>query len=287
VTPPLPEPLAGEVRRLQAGFSGVLALWMHDLRHRETYGLRSEEAFPPASTIKLFVLREVFRQIESGLASSQEELVLRRRDLVPGTGVLKDLAPGLRLRLEDAATLMVTVSDNVATNLLIERLGTAGINRATREAGFAGTELSGKLYNAGRRRSTTTAADLGRLMLDVARGRAVSRAASTTMLDILRRTQSRDIVGRYLPPEPALGPRAGRRTTIASKGGALRGVRHDVAYVDGPCARYVVALMSRDCADERFSIDNEATLCLARLARALHDHASRPVRRGGNPYRRR
>jgi beta-lactamase class A len=275
-TPPPPEPLARQVGVLEAGFSGVLALWVHDLRHRETYGLRSDEPFPPASTIKLFVLREVFRQIEAGCASSSEELVLRRSDVVPGTGVLKDLTPGLRLRLEDAATLMVTVSDNVATNLLIDRLGTAAINRATREAGFAGTELSGRLYHNGSRRSTTTAADVGRLMLEVARRRAVSRAACAAMLGILRRSQSRDIVGRFLPPEPAGGPRGRRGTSIASKGGALRGVRHDVAYVEGPCTRYVVALMSRDCADPRYSADNEATLCLARLARTVHDYASRP-----------
>jgi beta-lactamase class A len=118
-------------------------------------------------------------------------------------------------------------------------------------------------------------------MLDLARGRAVSRSASNAMLAILRRNQSRDIVGRYLPPEQP----AGRATTIAAKGGSLCGVRHDVAYVDGPCARYVVALMSRDCADERYSADNEATLCLARLAGAVHDHASRPVRGRADPYR--
>jgi beta-lactamase class A len=276
-TAPPPEPMARQVRVLQAGFSGLFALWVHDLRHRETYGLRPDEAFPPASTIKLFVLREVFRQIEAGSASPGEELVLRRRDVVPGTGVLKDLTPGLRLSLEDAATLMVIVSDNVATNLLIDRLGAAAINRATREAGYACTELSGRLYHNGSRRSTTTAADLGRLMLEVARRRAVSRAASTAMLGILRRSQSRDIVGRFLPPEPEAGPRGRAGTTIASKGGALRGVRHDVAYVEGPCARYVVALMSRDCADPRYSVDNEATVCLARLARAVHDYASRPA----------
>jgi len=65
----------------------------------------------------------VFRQIESGLASSQEELVLRRRDLVPGTGVLKDLAPASGCASRTRPRLMVTVTGNVATNLLIEAPG--------------------------------------------------------------------------------------------------------------------------------------------------------------------
>jgi hypothetical protein len=92
------------------------------------------------------------------------------------------------------------------------------------------------------------------------------------MLDVLRRSQSRDIVGRFLPVEG--GSRDGVR--IASKNGSLDGLRHDVAYVEGPGTSYVVALMSRDCADRRIWPDNEATLCLARLARCVHDHVSRP-----------
>jgi len=267
MTPPLPEPLAREARRLEAGFSGVLALWVHDLRHRERYGLRADDAFPSASTIKLFVLREFFRQVDAGRVSPSEEVTLRRRDVVPGSGVLKDLGPGLRLRLGDAATLMITVSDNVAANLVIDRLGTVAINRATRAAGYADTYLGGKLFRPRSRcQSITTASDAGLLMLELARRRAVSRPASADMLRVLRRGQQKEIVGRYVRC---------RRAAVASKSGTLPGVRHDVAYVVTPSARYVVALMSRDCADMRWTADNEALLCLAHLARAVHQHASR------------
>jgi beta-lactamase class A len=251
---------------------------VHDLRHRETYGLRAEEPFPPASTIKLFILRELFRQVEIGRVSLAEDIVLHRADIVPGTGVLKDLDPGFRLRLADAAMLMVTVSDNVATNLLIDRLGTRAINRATREAGYTNTRLSGKLYRRHRLRSTTTASDLGRLMLEIARLRAISRAASLTMLDMLHREQFDHIVGRLLPSRPVEHPGHGTGWKIASKMGSLAGVRNDVAYVEGPGARYVVVLMSRGCDDLRFCVDNEASLCLARIAWAVHQHASRRMR---------
>jgi beta-lactamase class A len=190
---------------------------------------------------------------------------------VSGTGVQNDLSPGLRLRLEDAARLMVTVSDNVATNLLIARLGTRTINRATREAGYSDTRLAGKLYRSHRLRSSTTPRDAGTLMLEVARHRAVNRAASAAMLDILRREQHDDIVGRHLVRETD----GAVRWTIASKSGSLPGVRNDVAYVRGRGTAYVLALMSRDCVDPRFCVDNEATLCLARVAIAVHEHISR------------
>jgi beta-lactamase class A len=265
LTAPLPGPLLGEVTGLMDEVSGVVGLWVHDLRHRETYGLRAEESFRPASTIKLFVLRELFRQAEAGQVSLAEEVPVRAQDMVPGSGVLKDLGPGIWLRLADAATLMVTVSDNVAANLLIGRLGTGAINRWTHQAGYVDTRLSGKLFRDHRSASVTTPRDLGRLMLAIGRRRAVSQAASMAMLDILRREQSSEIVGRFPPP----------RWKVASKSGSLPGIRNDVAYVEGAGARYAVALMSRGCADSRFSVDNEATVCLARIARAVHDHASR------------
>jgi beta-lactamase class A len=270
----LPPALAQHVRSEEAAFSGTVGLWAHDLRRRRTYGLRADEPFPAASTIKLFVLRELFRQVETGGVALADEVVLRRRDVVPGSGVLKDLSPGLRFRVDDAAMLMVTVSDNVATNLLIGLLGAAAINRGAREGGYPATRLGGKLFRSRRPPSTTSPRDLGALMLDVARGRAISGPASRAMLRMLRREQANQIVGRFLPDESPGPGRPAPPLTIASKDGSLGGARNDVAYVEGSGVRYVVALMSRGCDDHRYSADNEATLCLARIARAVHDQAS-------------
>jgi beta-lactamase class A len=273
--PGLPEPLASRVAELERGFSGTIAVWVHDLGRRETYGLRADEQVRPASTIKMFVLRELLRRADAGELSLEDEVVMERRDVVPGSGVIKDLTPGLRLSLRDTATLMVTVSDNTATNLLIDRLGTRAINRATVAAGFGGTHLGGKLFRGGGPRSRTTARDLGTLMTQIARRRAVSRGASGVMLDILRREQYDTIIGRFLPADEQTPSSARVRWKVASKSGSIVGHRHDVAFVEGPGVRYVLALMSWDCADHRFWVDNEAHLCLAHAARAVHDHVDR------------
>lgn len=274
-TPPLPAPLAAAVADLEQGFSGTVAVWVHELATGETYGLRAEETFPPASTIKLFILRELFRQVEMGTAGLAEELIMARGDIVPGSGVIKDLTPGLRLSLRDAATLMVTVSDNTATNLVIGRLGTRAINRATVEAGFTSTRLGGKLFKGRGLLSSTTARDLGTLMTAIARRRAVSRQASAAMLDILRREQYDTIVGRFLPQDQEALAEDRKTWKIASKSGSIKHHRHDVAFVEGQGLRYVVALMSRDCEDLSWGVENEATVCLARIARAVHDHVAR------------
>jgi beta-lactamase class A len=256
---------------LAQGFSGTLGLWVYDLRRGECYGLRAQRRFAAASTIKLFVLLELFRQVEAGRVRLADSVRLTARAKVPGSGVIKDLSPGLRLTLKDAATLMITVSDNTATNLLIGHLGLAAINRGLRAAGYRDTRLAGKLFQGRGLRSTSTPEDLGTVMLRILQGEAVGRRASTQMCDILQREQSDLILGRLLPHA-----RSGRpRWKVASKSGSVRGVRNDVASVEGPRARYVVALMSKGCQDKRFWVDNEATLCLARVARAVHDYAVR------------
>ncbi|MFZ0214639.1 MAG: serine hydrolase [Candidatus Dormiibacterota bacterium] len=268
----LPQRLRTRVADVEAGFSGHLALWYTDLRRHRTYGLRPNDRFDPASTIKLFILRELLAQVAAGRLTLDDELTMERADLVPGSGVMKDLTPGaVRLSLHDLATLMITVSDNVATNLLIGHLGTASINRGAREAGCADTWLRGKLFKGRTQRSHTTPRDLGTLMTQIARRQAVGRTASAGMLDILRREQSDLIVGRYLPysPDDLAGDR--KRWRVASKSGSIKGHRHDVALVEGDGVRYVVALMSSGAEDLRFWPDNEGTLRLATVARAVHD----------------
>jgi beta-lactamase class A len=203
----------------------------------------------------------------------RDRVELRPGDVATGSGVIKDLTIGLRLSLRDAATLMVTVSDNTATNLLIDRLGTRAINRGARTAGYSGTRCDGRIFKGRALHSYSTPRDLGAFMANIARGRELSRTAARAMLDTLKREQYANIVGRMIPYQPF--GKGHERWLLASKSGSLIGVRNDAAYVKGPGVRYAIALMSKDCADERFNVDNEANLVLARLAAHVHDHFAR------------
>src|SRR5207248_2664828 len=142
----LPGPLRSPVRRLAARFSGRFGFWARNLRLGEEVAWHADDQFPSASTIKVFVLRELHRQAAAGVLDLDRDRVeMRHPDVVTGSGVIKDLTVGLKLSLRDAATLMITVSDNTATNLLIERLGTRAINRSTRAAGYTGTRCDGRI----------------------------------------------------------------------------------------------------------------------------------------------
>ena len=188
MTDALPAGLRRRIQPLRERFSGALGFWARDLATGEQVELAAEERFPSASTIKLWVLRELFRRAALREVDLDQDVVeMTDRDRVIGSGVMKDLTPGFRASLRDAATLMITVSDNTATNLLISRLGVRAINREARRAGYDGTHLHGLLFK-GRsiRASYTTPADSGRFMLGVARGTEVSPTASAEMLTCSR-----------------------------------------------------------------------------------------------------
>lgn len=267
--PPPPAPLARRIARLEHRFSGRLGFWALDLRRGELLGHNARQVFPAASTIKLFILRELFRQASAGLLHLDQDTVeMRSIDVTRGSGVMKDLTPGLRLTLRDTATLMITVSDNTATNLLIRRLGTRAINQQTRAAGFEDTHLNGVFFKGqGLSGTVTSPRDLGAFMAEVA------RRGPRPLLEILDREQYANIIGRLIPYDPYAKGRD--RWRLASKSGSIRGVRNDAGYVRGPGCRYVLALMSDRCRDERFSVDNEAHLCLAHLASEVHEWFSR------------
>ena len=269
----IPAEIKPAIAGLRRDFSGRLGLWVRDLRRGHVFGSDAGSQFRAASTIKVFVLRELYRQVGLGTVRLDEMVTMRGEDKVIGSGVIADLTPGLRLTLKDLATLMITVSDNTATNLVIDRLGVRAVNASIKRDGFAGTHLGGKLFKGRGVHSVSTPADLGRAMAEIATGSAVNRAASAEMLDILGREQYANIVGRMIPWDPWAKGKAAWK--VASKSGSLRGCRNDVAYVEAPDARYVIALMSDGCQDERPYVDNEAHLCLARIAAMVHEFLAR------------
>ena len=131
-----PKSPAHSLRRLSESFSGVLAVAARAEDTGEFVALDPDRVMPTASVIKLAVLAEVLRQDQAGSLSLGEQIVLDESNRVGGSGVLKDLSPGVALSVLDYATLMIVMSDNTATNMLIDRVGGVGaVNR------FVGEQL--------------------------------------------------------------------------------------------------------------------------------------------------
>jgi len=115
------------LRKLDQEFSGTLAVAARGLAgqpaRRPAIAYRAGETFPAASVIKLPILVEAYRQVDEGRLDLSERIPLRAEDRVGGSGVLKELEPGAALTLRDLLTLMIVVSDNTATNMVIDRVG--------------------------------------------------------------------------------------------------------------------------------------------------------------------
>ena len=147
------ETATAALARLAGAFEGTLAVAARDETTGETVDLESRRQMPTASVIKLAVLVTVFERARDGTISLDDRLAIRDEERVGGSGVIKELSAGTELTIRDLATLMVVVSDNMATNLLIDAAGgVEGVNRFVHDGlGLAAITLHRKLMFSGGR----------------------------------------------------------------------------------------------------------------------------------------
>lgn len=235
---------------------------------------RAHEPFTAASTIKVFILLALLERVAEGGAALEEELVVGAADQVGGAGVLKELTPGRRFTLLDLATLMIVVSDNTATNVLVEYLGVDAINASIQSHGWRSTRSAGKLMlpvtpgEPARRPSVTSAADLADHFAQLWRGELLPEALSEVARSIYRRQQfsylgrSMDFGGGTAGYDRYAAAAGEAPWRIASKTGSVRGVRHDPGVFEPLRAAkeggkaFVIAVMTDGCVDERYHPEN-------------------------------
>ncbi|MCA1668512.1 MAG: class A beta-lactamase-related serine hydrolase [Thermomicrobia bacterium] len=241
--------------------------------------VNAEQRFPTASTIKVPILFALYRKAAAGEIDLTQRVTLEEMHRTAGSGVLQDLDVGLQPTVHDLATLMITVSDNQATDMLYQLLGGDAIQQVATEVGMTETRTprtirallydmvgmdernpahtyamnrellrtgarnaGGWALNVGDDNDVSTPADMVTLLVRIHRGEDPSRAACDAMIDILKRQKFNTILPLLLPAE----------IEIAHKTGSLHGVRNDVGIVyasaesGGP---YAVAIMSRNLAD--------------------------------------
>jgi beta-lactamase class A len=258
--------------RVRAELPGSFAVCAERLDRpppRPRLAWNEDATFPAASVIKLALALEVRRALDEGALDEGERLELRAEAKVAGSGVLAALTPGLRLPIVDLLYLSMAISDNTATNLLIERVGAAAVNARLDALGLATTRLAGRIFVDGEsgERSPTTAAELVRLLGWV-------DAHAPGLVALLEQAQTASTVGRGLPDTRFAGVGAPMGTapaiTLATKTGSLHGVVAEAAIVTTPRARYAIALLSEGSGDLRPNHDNVGRVKLAELSRAVY-----------------
>jgi beta-lactamase class A len=253
-------------------YEGTVGISIQNLATGETLSIRGEEKFPSASLIKVSVLVALLDEVRRGTIRLDDPLVMIARDRVGGSGVLQHFNGGLRLTVEDAARLMIIISDNTATNLLLDKVPMRTVWAKMDSLGLPATRIHSKTFL----RSTSVAMDssvrygLGvttpdetvRLFALLHQGRAVSPALDSLALSILRQNEDYNKLVRWLPDG----------ASAAHKTGDVDQSRNDCGILYGPDAPVAVCVMTRENRDTSYAPDNPANLLMARIGVEVYRH---------------
>jgi beta-lactamase class A len=215
--------LESRLEKIAAAVDGVAGYSVLDLTSGDRVGRLQDEQFPTASTIKIAILYELFKAAEEGRLKLDAVLPLDKRHVVGGSGVLNHLSsPAMSLR--DYAVLMIVLSDNSATNLLIDTVGMENVRKRMTAAGLPGLQLRRRMIDleAARRGDENVGSpdDLARLLLMVHKGEGLQPSSRDGILQILRK-----------PKTSALRDGVPSTVPVANKTGSLEGVSADAGIV--------------------------------------------------------
>ena len=273
-TTPKPAPIRADTAALRktldsisGAHHGVVGYSVIDLESGQRISRRGDETFPTASLIKVAILVTVYDLVAKGQLSLDDPLTVLKIDQVPGSGVIQFLHNGTVLTVHDAAWLMSTISDNTATNLLLDRIIIRRVWAKMDSLGLQHTRVHSKsfLRNSSVAMDSsvkyglgvTTPNEMAHLLELMAQGKAVNPAADSAMLDILEHNTADLMLQRYLE-----GARA------AHKDGETDAVRTECTlwYLRN---RVVACVMTKENKDQRWIVDNEPQLTMANMGLAI------------------
>ncbi|MBV9481464.1 MAG: serine hydrolase [Acidobacteria bacterium] len=233
------------VEEVDHGLDGVLGLAILDLTSGQTLFLHGDDVFPQASSIKVAILAMLYRQAQDGKLKLTDPYTVQAADMVPDSNIMLGLTPGItRVTNRDLATMMVAVSDNAASNVLIDRVGMEDVNRLMEALALPHTRLRRKMMDIKAategRENVSTPREMMTLLQDVYAGKVVNRQLSDDLLKILS-TPKESFIPRELPED----------VRIANKPGELEGVRNDSGIVFAQNRPYIICVMTTYLRSER------------------------------------
>jgi len=263
-----------KVRAVIGAFPGKVGIFAKNLDSGATYGMAPDEPVRTASTIKVPILAATYAAVAAGKLTWTQPVVLRGIDKVNGAGVLTEFSNGAVISLRDLTHLMIVLSDNTATNLVLDRVTADYVNAQMDKLGLTHTRSMRKILGAGQPAGfsragkqkenerfglgSSTPREMVMLMEMLERGKVVSAAASAEILAVLKRQQDQSGIQRKMPT-----------LKIANKTGALDHLRSDVGIVYSSGGRIAMAITVDDIPEVAWTVDNPGYLIIARIAELL------------------
>ena len=269
----VPQTLDEKIQTELKDFKGKVWIYAKNLETGKEYGLRADEQVRTASTIKFPIMVEVFHQIAEGRIAWTDEFILTKQNKQGGSGTLGELSDGTKIDLRSATNLMIVVSDNTATNLILDKISSNSVNDFMESLGLKNTKSLRKVGGGGDSKAyeeplnklfgigVSTPREMAILLEKIERGEVVSKEASAEMIAILKRQQYTDGIGRNLLDT----------VPVASKSGALDRLRSDVGIVYTRRGRIAMAITVDDMPVIHYSMDNAGNELIWRLSVILQE----------------
>jgi beta-lactamase class A len=237
--------LESKIEQVDRNLDGVMGVAIEDLTTGDHYFLREDEVFAQASSIKITLLASLYFQAQQGKLKLTDLYTVQSSDLVPDSDIMNGLTPGVtRVTLRDLATMMVAVSDNAATNVLIDRVGMQNVNAMLDSLGLSHTRLRRKMMDLEAakqgRENISTPREMMTLLDAIYHGKLLNKESTEDFFKMLS-TNKQSFIPRDLPPD----------LKVASKPGELEAVRNDsgIVFVEG--RPYVICVMTGFLRNER------------------------------------
>jgi len=236
---PLKSKFGGKLKSVVEASDAIVGIAIKDLNSGDEFVLNGDEIFPQASSIKIHILSELYRQAEAGKFRLSDIRSLPRSAKVGGSGVLAELGENsVSMSIRDYAVLMIVLSDNTATNLLIDLVGMENVNKHLQVLGATKTKLQRVMMDvkaaAAGRENIGTPREVMTVLEKLYRGEIVNKKACDDMLSILRK-----------PKEGALRAGVPGAVGVANKEGEVEGTRCDVGIVYLPDSPYIICVMTK------------------------------------------
>lgn len=220
-------------------FRGKVGILIKDLETDWEISFNKEEPFPAASLIKVPIMVACFQAVREGKLKLEDKVKLKASDKVSGSGILKNLPSGKTFTMERLIELMITVSDNTATNILIEKLGFDYLNNSFKKMGLKDTKLLRKMMDFRYRKrgidNFTTAYDVAYILERIYHKKLLDKDFSQKCLDLLFAQKFRDRIPSKLPKE----------VKVAHKTGLEKKVCHDAGIVFGNKGNYIIVVLTK------------------------------------------
>lgn len=215
--------LKNKIENIVEESSANISVSFYDLDQGEGFSIKGDEKVPSASMIKLLIMLKALDECDKGKINLEDIINLGDYEKVDGSGILKELNSNHKFSIRELLTLMIIVSDNTATNILIDLLGMEKINKIGRDLGLKKTTLERKMMDSNAREkgldNFTSSNEILKLLKMIYEKEFVSEDYSNLALDILLRQQERQRLQRYLPEDLKIASKSGDLDNLENDGG--------------------------------------------------------------------